>query len=177
MALLVDWHVSIRSRPEGREIRMALLALRTRLDAGRFNPLSPRRTRDTRGASSLSYGYLIKYHVSIRSRPEGREILGVARLCQAVRVSLHVSIRSRPEGREIPSPPKVRHRPWPRFQSALAPKDERYQVAILPRFQLAPKDESQSPTTVAPRKTVSIRSRPEGREIHGGDEAYARASR
>ena len=85
----------------------------------------------------------------------------------------YVSIRSRPEGREILSP--LRRTIFDtRFQSALAPKDERYDLLTGPRrrsplFQsaLAPKDERYWMSH--PRATayilVSIRSRPEGREI------------
>ena len=63
------------------------------------------------------------------------------------------------------------------FQSALAPKDERYKrnlstcLLVIPRFQsaLAPKDERYGHFRVWLRSDfrVSIRSRPEGREIQG----------
>ena len=59
-----------------------------------FNPLSPRRTRDT-GDQHLPVG---PFGVSIRSRPEGREIRASANVVASF----------------VP------------FQSALAPKDERY---------------------------------------------------
>ena len=85
-----------------------------------FNPLSPRRTRDTwRPLGRFNLGQL----VSIRSRPEGREILDW--------VCSRVTVLS--------------------FQSALAPKDERYasvtvESLALRGFQsaLAPKDERYS---------------------------------
>ena len=84
-----------------------------------FNPLSPRRTRDTRtGASARS---LPVPAVSIRSRPEGREIQLL------FKVSGEVQSRFNPL-----SPRRTRDTiekkqllpAW--FQSALAPKDERY---------------------------------------------------
>ena len=83
--------VSIRSRPEGREIPAPVT-------------------------------FAVGAKVSIRSRPEGREIPNLA---GPEPWKVNVSIRSRPEGREIrqAKPTLVI---GVEFQSALAPKDERY---------------------------------------------------
>ena len=108
-----------------------------------FNPLSPRRTRDTITPPSTSPVTT----VSIRSRPEGREIpvwLGCKRLALPCFNPL--------------SPRRTRDTclvglqavGFAMFQSALAPKDERYSFYL---WQFAGLNK------------VSIRSRPEGREI------------
>ena len=84
-----------------------------------FNPLPPRRTRDTTASGTCTVvlrfqsapapkderyrqcdvDYVWAAQVSIRSRPEGREIPGQRN--ERVQVGWQVSIRSRPEGREI----------------------------------------------------------------------------
>ncbi len=109
--------VSIRSRPEGREI-----------------------LGDSLQCSGL-------HEVSIRSRPEGREILNMA---PGLSSWMPVSIRSRPEGREIPMISKQHHQINKSFQSAPDPKAGRY-AAMGEQYRV--------------RGDVSIRSRPEGREI------------
>ena len=155
--------VSIRSRPEGREIqrdpvlfdrllkfqsalapkdeRYMFRSVHLRLTPG-FNPLSPRRTRDTSSPSDTE-GSTPTFQSALAPKDE----------------------RYRRSGsRRSPS--------W-RFNPALAPKDERYlklssQMRNGGRFQsaLAPKDERYwGIPTLTGLKNVSIRSRPEGREI------------
>ena len=169
--------VSIRSRPEGREIQSQLYPPKSRQC---FNPLSPRRTRDTTQFRSLAE----VFNVSIRSRPEGREILH--RRADAFHSSKCFNPlsprRTRDTGPQTSldraarcfnplSPRRTRDtfnssRIGSRsalFQSALAPKDERYPpcngINFLRTFSLgfqsalAPKDERY------PRYKRSISSR------------------
>ncbi len=110
-------HVSIRSRPEGREIPSLQDYGANILPC--FNPLSPRRTRDTEPA----WPYRRGTRVSIRSRPEGREIhehQGHGYLIDLFQSALA------PKDERYPGRDSVSRRVLFRFQSALAPKDERY---------------------------------------------------
>jgi len=138
--LSISKNVSIRSRPEGREIPAL--------------PPEPERVAC----------------VSIRSRPEGREIPETRRFAEAIGV---VSIRSRPEGREIHANRQTRAA-TNTFQSAPDPKAGRYsqfrqRPPRLKLFQSAPDPKAGrykgKRVTFTPEQIVSIRSRPEGREI------------
>ena len=124
------------------------------------------------GRNTCSGGRRTGGTVSIRSRPEGREELG--ELPQLV-PELQVSIRSRPEGREErkdaahPSASAM-------FQSAPDPKAGRNSAATASRvpiwsFNPLPTRRPGGTATASrsrPATSVSIRSRPEGREEPGG---------
>ena len=112
-----------------------------------FNPLSPRRTRDT-GITTNQPGSLSCFNPLSPRRTRDT-------ICGGDSVTLPgVSIRSRPEGREIPiglDATGFTGNLVKRFQSALAPKDERYRWDLV--------------SDAVGLHGVSIRSRPEGREI------------
>ena len=154
--------VSIRSRPEGREELAGA-------EPGEADPDVSIRSRPE-GREELTILGLVDLNVgvSIRSRPEGREeqrLVGRGRLGQLV------SIRSRPEGREERSW-VVTHKPVKQFQSAPDPKAGRNSARSRPtwsRRSFNPLPTRRPGGTGrgrgdGHRPTVSIRSRPEGRE-------------
>ena len=158
--------VSIRSRPEGREIQPpaavpgAVVVFQSALAPKderytrcgpsirammRFNPLSPRRTRDT-----------------------NRRIPGPLRRNRFNPLSPR---RTRDTGKG-----EGNAEPKDEFQSALAPKDERYAGQKLwglsGRVSIRSRPEGREihvEKVYAASDLVSIRSRPEGREIRGSE--------
>ena len=145
-------NVSIRSRPEGREIRGAGRSGPSIRGSMRFNPLSPRRTRDTEAVEFQAIRYAsMSFQSALAPKDERYEVtanagnaskdefqsalapkderyrIGAKTLAALRHGRTRVSIRSRPEGREIRGRSRRCLRDAiPTFQSALAPKDERY---------------------------------------------------